>query len=225
MKKIRLILLVFLLFLPLQAQNDPDPLRFQAEIDDMALWDKKNALPEHPVLFLGSSSIRMWTTALSFPELPVVNRGFGGAHLSDMLYYKNDILLKYLAPACIVIYCGDNDIASGKSAKRVFGDLVTLCNFSLAAFPQTKLIYIAVKPCPSRWNFWPEANKLNEMIRELAEAEENLIFADIATPMLATGNPPAAELFLEDQLHLSDKGYQMWTSVIAPLLQQALNHQ
>jgi lysophospholipase L1-like esterase len=225
MKKMWLNILAFLLILPLQAQDDPDPLRFQAEIDDMSLWDKKNALPENPVLFLGSSSIRMWTTALSFPDLPVVNRGFGGAHLSDMLYYKNDILLKYPRPACVVLYCGDNDIASGKSAKRVFGDFVTWCNACRAAFPQTKLIFIAVKPCPNRWFFWPEANKLNEMIRNLAEVEENIIYADIATPMLATGNPPAADLFLEDQLHLNDKGYQMWTSIVAPLLQQALNHQ
>jgi len=110
---------------PLAAQTDPDPHRFDEAIETFRRWDAKNAIPDHPILFVGSSSIRMWKTAESFTDLPVVNRGFGGAHISDMLFFKQDILLKYKKPACIVMYCGGNDVAGGKSAERVVRDFKT----------------------------------------------------------------------------------------------------
>lgn len=207
--------------LTLFGQANPDPLRFQAEIDAFRQWDVKNAVPEHPVLFIGSSSIRMWKTAKAFPELPVVNRGFGGAHISDMLYYIDDILFKYPAPTVILFYCGDNDVAGGKSADTVLRDYQAFVETAWKAFPQTPIIYLPIKPCPSRWGIWAEQNKANALIRAFCDQHDLLFYADTVTPMLATGEPPADELFLEDRLHLSAKGYELWQQVVEPMIVQA----
>lgn len=215
------ILCLYILFsIQLYAQTNPDPHRFEQEIEAFRVWDSKNAIPAEHILFVGSSSIRMWKSAEMFPDVPVVNRGFGGAHISDLLFFQEDILLKYGAPVCIVMYCGDNDIAGNKSAEQVFADFAAWWSIVHINFPATPLIYIAVKPCPSRWNLWSEQNKVNMAIAELSASDELLYYADIATPMLETGQPPAESLFINDLLHLSEEGYAMWTSVVRSLLDE-----
>jgi lysophospholipase L1-like esterase len=213
---------ILMLFSTLFCQSTPDPQRFIQEIEAFRQWDAKNALPEHPVLFIGSSSIRMWKTAEAFPNLPVVNRGFGGAQISDMLFYIDDILLKYPTPAVILFYCGDNDAADGKSAQNILRDYQTFVEAAWNAFPQTPVIYLPIKPSISRWSLWPVMVQANKLIRTFCEQNELLFYADTASPMLTTGQPPAAELFLEDGLHLSDKGYNLWKQVVEPLIKQAL---
>lgn len=204
------------------AQTDPDPHRFDKEINAFRAWDAKNAIPDQAILFVGSSSIRMWKSAQSFPDLPVVNRGFGGAHISDMLYFKQDILLKYKMPSCLVMYCGGNDVAGGKSAERVVDDFKKWWNVVQTAFPGTPLVYIPIKPCPNRWKIWPEENKANNAIEKMCDADELLFYADTATPMLETGRPPADDLFIADKLHMSDKGYEIWTKVVRRSIKEAL---
>jgi len=207
---------------PLAAQTDPDPHRFDEAIETFRRWDAKNAIPDHPILFVGSSSIRMWKTAESFTDLPVVNRGFGGAHISDMLFFKQDILLKYKKPACIVMYCGGNDVAGGKSAERVVRDFKTWWAAVQKAFPETPLVYIPIKPCPNRWHIWDEENKANMAIKTMCDVDDLLFYADTATPMLETGQPPANDLFIDDKLHLSDKGYAMWSKVVRIAISKAV---
>ncbi|HKK45627.1 MAG TPA: hypothetical protein VJ964_08900, partial [Balneolaceae bacterium] len=90
--------------------KDPDPQRFQQEIDNFKLWDAKNSYPNQAILFVGSSSIRFWKSHDAFPNYPVINRGFGGAHISDVQHYYRQVIGKY-HPSIIVFYCGDNDIA------------------------------------------------------------------------------------------------------------------
>ena len=123
----------FILFLFIQsvlAQNDPNPVRFLnnpigdlATIDLFASWDKKNKSLDNSIVFVGSSSIRKWQTSKSFPELPVINRGFGGSHLSDVNYFLNETVLKY-QPKVVVLYAGDNDILYGKSPSIVLEDFI-----------------------------------------------------------------------------------------------------
>ncbi len=220
--RVMVLFLAFLIVFPSFAQEDPDPNRFLETLQLFQSWDAKNAIPNEPVLFVGSSSIRMWETAESFPALPVVNRGFGGAHISDMLYFKQDILLKYKAPEVVVMYCGDNDIAGGKSPQRVVKDFITWWNIVNEAFPETRLVYIPIKPCPARWHLWEQANEVNQTIADLCDTNPLLFYADTASPMLETGSPPADELFIEDMLHLNAKGYAMWTEVVRSTLTEAL---
>ncbi len=222
--KMRQILLILVFaHLCLIAQDNPDPERFIEEIRNFRQWDRKNALPDDHVLFLGSSSIRMWMTAEWFPEKPVVNRGFGGAHISDLLYFREDILLKYDEPACIVFYCGGNDIAGGKTAERVVLDFQAFWSVVQNHFFGTPLVYIPIKPCPDRWLLWEEENEANMKIKNLCEDDPILFYADTAAPMLQTGKPPADSLFIVDGLHLNENGYKMWSRIVDPFIEKSLN--
>ena len=197
---------------------DPDPHRFDDTIQAFMEWDQKNALPEHPVLFVGSSSIRMWLTHECFPGLPVINRGFGGSHISDVLFFLNDVTLKY-KPAVVVFYAGDNDVNSGKSPEQVVADYKKFVSRVHSELPQTQIIYIPIKPSISRWEKWPVMKTVNDSIRLFSNEQPYLFYADTATPMLGTDGKPLPGWFLKDNLHLNLKGYELWTGILKPVLE------
>ncbi len=201
---------------------DPDPNRFAGEITAFEEWDSKNAVPAEPILFVGSSSIRMWRTHESFPDLPVVNRGFGGSHISDVIHFAERIVLPY-KPKLIVFYAGDNDAAGGKSAQRVCDDYLRFTRLVHARLPRARIIFITIKPSGSRWSLWPEMNKANELVKASCEEDARLFFADLAGPLLRPDGRPDPELFLDDQLHLNARGYAVWTKVFEPLIREALS--
>jgi len=200
---------------------DPDPNRFAGEIKEFAEWDSKNAVPAEPILFVGSSSIRMWRTHESFPNLPVVNRGFGGSHISDVIHFAERIVLPY-KPKLIVFYAGDNDVAGGKSAQRVLDDYSRFVGLMHARLPRTRIIFITIKPSGSRWSLWPEMNKANELVKASCEKDARLFFADLAAPLLDRDGRPQDDLFLKDRLHLNSDGYAAWTKSLRPVLRKAL---
>ncbi|HNS19591.1 MAG TPA: SGNH/GDSL hydrolase family protein [Sedimentisphaerales bacterium] len=204
-----------------QVAVDPDPNRFAGEIKAFSEWDSKNAAPADPVLFVGSSSIRMWRTRESFPDLPVVNRGFGGCHVCDVIHYLDRVVLPY-DPQVLVFYAGDNDIAGGKSAQRVADDYRRFVRLVHAKLPATRIVYITIKPSGQRWSLWPEMKKANDLIREFCQGDERLHFADLATVLLAADGPPKPEYYLSDRLHLNSEGYAAWTRVLRPFLSKAV---
>jgi lysophospholipase L1-like esterase len=200
-----------------------DPNRWNDAIAQFARWDSKNAILENPILFVGSSSIVMWKSANAFPDLPVINRGFGGSHTSEVTYFADRIVLPY-KPKTIVFYAGDNDIAGGKTPQRVADDFRAFERKVHAALPETRILYIAIKPSRARWNHWPNMNQANKLINEFCKSSDKLTFVDIATPMLRKSGksegPPPADLFVEDGLHLSDKGYALWNETLRPVIEQ-----
>jgi lysophospholipase L1-like esterase len=200
---------------------DPDPNRFAAEIQAFVEWDSKNAVPAEPVLFVGSSSARMWRTRESFPDLPVVNRGFGGSHISDVIHYAEQVVLPY-RPRVIVFYAGDNDIAGGKSAQRVAEDYRRFVGLVHAQLPAARIVFLSIKPSGQRWSLWPEMSKANTLIQDFCGRDSRLFFADLATPLLDAAGAPRSELFLSDQLHLNPQGYAVWTKTLAPILSKVL---
>jgi lysophospholipase L1-like esterase len=200
---------------------DPDPNRFAREIDAFGAWDSKNAVPAEPILFVGSSSIRMWKTHDCFAGLPVINRGFGGSHISDNLFFAERIVLPY-KPRVIVFYAGDNDIAAGKSGERVFEDYRKLVNVVRTKRPETRIIFLSIKPSESRWSLWPQAQKVNGLVQGLSRDDRRLLYADLATPLLGSDGRPRNELFLSDKLHLNAAGYEVWTKALQPILREAL---
>lgn len=220
----RIFPLCFILFLGifrLQADDriipDPDPFRFQEEISRFILWDQKNSWPENAVLFVGSSSIRMWRTQEGFPDIPVINRGFGGAHISDVIFYYSQILKPY-DPKLIVLYAGDNDVSGGKSPEQVLEDYQVLVKQIREDHPSAHLIFIPIKPSRSRWNFWPAMQRTNRLIADYNKQHPDLHDIDLATPLLDSAGHPDSTLFLEDQLHLNGSGYAAWESVLKPFL-------
>lgn len=220
-KQISLLLLFFVLASTALCQPvlDPDPQRFENEIHAFADWDKKNSTPENPILFVGSSSIRLWHTATAFPGHTIINRGFGGSHTSDVLYYYDVLIAKY-QPSLIITYVGENDIASGKPVEQVFADYQELVNRILDDFPSARFLFIPLKPSSSRWDYWETMQELNRQIRNLNLDNERLHYIDLATPLLREDNKPNDSYFIDDLLHLNDQGYQVWNRHLRPVLEE-----
>jgi lysophospholipase L1-like esterase len=221
-------LLIVLIFCSVAFADDiikipnPEALRFQAEIGAFNQWDAKNSYPTRAILFAGSSSIRLWRTHDAFPEYAILNRGFGGAHISDVLYYYDQIVPKY-EPAVIVFYAGDNDIASDKPVQQVYDDFQTLIGKIRKLKNPVTFIYLPIKPSLSRWSFWDKMNTLNLKIRDQYALDKNFIYVDTATPLLdASTNLPDTTLYMQDQLHLNEDGYKRWESLLAPVLEKAI---
>jgi lysophospholipase L1-like esterase len=219
------LLIVLFAVATVSAANKPpadlDPNRFAQEIKAFAEGDSKNAVPTEPVLFVGSSSIRLWRTHECFPDLPVINRGFGGSQISDVLHFADRIVLPY-KPKVIVFYAGSNDIAAGKSAQRLFEDYREFVRLVHASGPAARVVFLGINPCRSRWRLWPEMKKANELIQEFCRGDPRLVFADFGASFLGADGTPDSSLFLNDQLHLNAKGYAVWTKALAPVLQKIL---
>src|SRR5690606_37781520 len=129
---------------------DPDPTRFAGDIDAFRQWDSKNTVPADGILFVGSSTIRLWPTAERFPGLSVINRGFGGSQISDVNHYFDDVVGKY-RPATIVFYAGDNDINDGKTPQRVAADVRAFVGRAREVRADVRFFYLPIKPSPARW--------------------------------------------------------------------------
>jgi lysophospholipase L1-like esterase len=207
------------------AQNKPeteDPAtRWEKTIREFEDWDRKNSYPSDAVLFVGSSSIRMWPTRECFAGLAVINRGFGGSQISDVNYYTTRIVLPY-KPRVIVFYAGDNDIAAGKNAEQVFNDYKKFVQLVHQRLPNTRIIFVSIKPSGSRWSLWPVMSSANTMIKAFSEKNPRLFYFDGATPLLDSQGKPNLELFRSDQLHLNPKGYEIWTRLLRPVINGAL---
>jgi lysophospholipase L1-like esterase len=202
----------------LWAQTNSGSARFEAEIKAFETADKTNPPPARAVLFVGSSSVRLWKTlARDFPDLKVINRGFGGSHIADSLAFADRIILPY-KPRMVVLYAGDNDIAAGKSPEEIFTDFKALTQKIHAKLPRTRIAFISIKPSPSRWPLVEKIKTANRLIAEYCRKARRLDYIDVFTPMLGDDGTPRAELFVEDKLHLNAKGYALWTRIVAPHL-------
>lgn len=179
--------------------------------------DAANPHPPGGVLFVGSSSIRLWTDLeTQFSDLPVViKRGFGGSQLSDCVKNLSRLVLRY-RPRTVLLYAGDNDLAAGSAPAEVLHRLVDFVDGVHRELPDTSIAYISIKPSPSRLPLLPTIRKTNALIREYAENDGNIEYIDVFTPMLDSGGNPRAELFRSDELHLNADGYALWKKVIAP---------
>ncbi len=196
---------------------DPDPLRFQKEIKRFTWQDAKNSYPEQAILFVGSSSIYHWKTAQAFPSLPVINRGFGGSHISDLNYYF-DVVVKRYNPAKIICYCGENDVAGKKDKIQILTDFRNFSSHIKKALPEATLLFLAIKPNPLRWKMWERMTATNRVIKNYCESSGFCIFIDTATPLLNARGRPDKNLFAEDGLHLNSAGYAVWNRILTPYL-------
>jgi len=178
---------------------------------------KANPHPKGALLFVGSSSIRMWELKSSFPKQKTINHGFGGSELEDSLYFADRIIIPH-APAMVLLYAGDNDINKGKTANRVVDDYKKFIAKIHATLPKTRIIFLPIKPSLSRWEKWPEMKKANLAIQDLSKKNPLLVYLDTATPMLGDDGKPMPDLFKKDGLHLNNKGYQIWNKVVKNLL-------
>ncbi len=204
---------------PLAPPQVPEQVSNVAWAQDMVQFAKADqATPpaKGGILFIGSSSIRMWETlAADFPGQNVINRGFGGSEVRDSTWYADRIVTPY-APCKVFFYAGDNDLNSGRSPQQVRDDTVAFVNRVHRDLPQTTVEIISIKPSPSRANLLPAVQEANALVREALKGVPRTGFNDIYTPMLGADGQPRASLFREDMLHMKPEGYAIWRKALAP---------
>ena len=194
------------------------PEKWAAEINKYTQADALKAPASDAVVFVGSSSIRKWTSlATDFPGITTLNRGFGGSELSDSVFYADRIVIPY-APRLVVVYAGENDLQAGKSAEVLLKDFQAFCAKIHPALPKTKIIFLAIKESPSRAKIREKVLLANQLIAAECAKDPRRTFVDVATPMLDAAGKTRPELFIADQLHMQPAGYAIWTQVLAPYL-------
>ncbi len=202
----------------LQAADPSSPFaKWDKAIAAFEAQDQKSPPREGAVLFVGSSSIRKWDQQKSFPQYATINRGFGGSEIADSVHFADRIIVKY-HPKAIVFYAGDNDIAHKKSPEKVAEDFRDLTKILHEKLPKTKLIFVAIKPSLARWKLADTIQNANRLIQAQCEKDKQLVFVDVFPAMLGDDGRPRPELFVKDGLHMTDKGYAVWTKLILPHL-------
>ena len=197
----------------------PAPLRLDRSEGEIRAYEAadRGLLPAPGgIVFVGSSSIRLWRSlAADFPGLPVLNRGFGGSTLPEVNHYVPRVVLPY-RPRTIVLYAGDNDIAVGRTPQQVAADYREFVRLVRDSLPAARIVYVGIKPSPSRWRMAEQQREANRLVRELVARDPLQTFVDVFRPMLGANGRPRPELFVADSLHMTPAGYVVWRAQLAP---------
>lgn len=205
---------------PLVAQGqtpEAKPDRWEAAIKEFETQDAAKPPVPGGNLFIGSSSIRLWRLAESFPGHPCVNRGFGGSQLPDSVRYAERIVLPH-RPKVIVLYAGDNDLAAKRTPEQVRDAYVDFVAKIRKALPETKIVWVSIKPSPKRWAIHELGQQANALVKAAQQSDPNSVSVDVWTPFLGSDGTPRRELFVKDELHLSPAGYEIWATLVRPHL-------
>lgn len=217
-KKIAAIL--SLLCLSVSTLNAQQTLPYWDEVQAFKKQDSIKFPSPGQILFIGSSTFTKWKDVQEyFPAYPIINRGFGGSVLTDLIRCRYDILYAY-QPKQILIYCGENDMANNDtvSAKTVLSRFDELFQLIRSKYPNTPVAFISIKPSPSRAKLWPKFVEANRLIRYYLAAKKNTSFIDVYQQMLNADGTARLDLYIEDCLHMNAKGYAIWKKIIQPYL-------
>lgn len=199
------------------AQEKAD--KWEKDIAAFEAKDKAAPPPQNEIVFVGSSTIRMWKTAEAFPDLKVINRGFGGSEIADSVRYADRIILPY-KPRIVVVFAGGNDINSGKTPEKVADDFKALVGKIHGALPGTKVYFLSLFPNVKRRAQDEKCVKVNELIQAFTRTDERLGFVDTASKMRAADGGPRPELLRDDGLHMNDDGYKIWNEIVGAVLRK-----
>jgi len=198
------------------AQQPP----FYDDIQKFKHEDSISFPPQHAILFVGSSSFTKWTDVQQyFPSYKIINRGFGGSELKDVIRYEKDVIFPY-NPKQVVIYCGENDFAYSDtiSVQTVVGRFITLFNDIRNRWTNIPLAYVSMKPSLAREKLMPKYEEANKQIKTFLASQKKTVFIDVYHAMLKEDGKPITDLFVEDNLHMNAKGYAIWKKLIEPYL-------
>lgn len=210
---------------PAPVRPAPIPIERQPFAAEIAAFEARDAVARPArggVLFLGSSSIRMWTDlARDFPGHNVINRGFGGSTIPDSVRYVDRIVVPY-APKTVVFYAGDNDLEAGHTPDEVFADFQALVTRIRARLPATRILFLSIKPSLSRWRLIDGIRATNTLVRDYVATDPLLGYVDIVPQMLGPDGRPRPELFLGDGLHMTRAGYDIWRAAVGKAMKWKL---
>ena len=190
----------------------PDPMRFADEIEQIKKI--KFNMDKERIVFTGSSSIRMWKDISAYyPEHQIINTGFGGSEMSDLLYHLEHAVLKF-SPAKVFIYEGNNDVSSGRPISLIMEQTEKVVEIIESKFPNCEIILISVKPSLARWHLRSEYEKLNQEFEVFANKNVNRKYVNIWDVMLNDRGAVNPSLFIKDGLHMNKAGYEIWDRAI-----------
>ncbi|MDB5211765.1 MAG: family lipolytic protein [Sediminibacterium sp.] len=214
MKKIFLLLCLLSTGFAVTAQTTDPP--FRKEIDAFKKKDSLQMPAKQSILFVGSSSFTKWTDVQDyFPGYPILNRGFGGSSLPDVIRYVDEVIIPY-DPKQIVIYCGENDVAGSDTitAPTVLKRFQTIFSLIRNKLPKVPIAFISLKPSVSRWKFEPVIVETNKLIKDFLSKQSNAKFINVHDAMLNTDGSVMTDIFIADNLHMNAKGYKIWQPII-----------
>lgn len=212
----------FFVLLQISAINFLQAQPFIKEIKAFQAADSVLMPPKNEILFAGSSSFRLWKTIQEdFPGYTIINRGFGGSSLPDVIRYTEEILFPY-NPKQVVIYCGENDFAADPklSIDSVVERFKMLFQMIRKRNKTTYIAFVSMKPSPSRWKMKDQMMAANEGIKTYLKSQRRTNYVDVWGPMLGENGEPMKDLFLSDNLHMNAKGYAIWQKAIEPVLKK-----
>lgn len=197
-----------------------DPTRFEEAIEAFEAEDQKSPPPAGAIVITGSSSVRRWhpTIEKDLAPLSVIPRGFGGSTMEDALYWIDRVAIAY-NPRAIVLYEGDNDTGRYEvPPAKIANQFEQILKKIHGALPQTRVYVISVKPSVSRWDTWAEAVATNDRLEKIAADNDLVTYIDVASPMLKANGDVMTDIFVEDDLHLNPKGYELWSAAVRSVL-------
>lgn len=197
------------------------PAKWEKDVAAFEEKDREQPPEKGGIVFIGSSSIRMWKTlAEDFPRHRVLNRGFGGSQIADSVHFADRIVIPY-APRMVVLYSGGNDLNSGKPPEQVVADFRAFFQKIRTALPECEIAYISIAGNPKRWAQLEQVKQTNDAVRAFLKEQPRTQFIDVFSKMLGADGLPLPHIFLEDRLHMNAAGYAIWREVIAPHLPRA----
>lgn len=213
-------MLLFAVFLSVAAlcqAQIPDPMRFSDQVTELSRA-AENVETEDLILFTGSSSVRMWKDLHDrYPSKNILNHGFGGSVMNDLKFFLEPLVLSPM-PSQVFIYEGDNDMSANIPPEDVLVTAKEIVATIHTKFPDTEIVFISPKPSIARWELKSAYLKMNELLHNYAEENEMIKYADVWTAMLDANGTVFQDIFLEDDLHMNKKGYDIWAKVIGPML-------
>ncbi len=214
------------LYTEIQKAKSEDPLEWEEAVASLEAGSRGSCAPGECVLFVGSSSIRLWDSlAADMAPIPVIQHGFGGAKLNDLVHYAQRLVTPF-RPRAVVVFAGTNDIdpAASKSPEVLLASYRSFVEIIRAAQPDVPIYYIGITPSPLRWSVWPIAQQTNALIEAWSANDANLHFIDTSQALLGANGEPDRDNYIFDGLHLSAQGYGAWTGIIRPRLQEDLGY-
>ena len=208
--------IIFVVVLFLSINSFAQKVPFYNDIQAFKKEDSLKTPTKNPVLFIGSSSFTKWTSLQQdFPAIPVLNRAFGGSTLLDVIRFEEEVVFKY-QPRKIVIYCGENDLASSETITptEVFNRFKILYEDIRKQQPKVPIVYVSIKPSISRWKMKDKQIESNKLIEDFINKNRNIAFVNIWDQMLDENGNPKKDIFSSDNLHMNEKGYEIWIAAL-----------